>query len=659
MPTNNIPYKSFCWSIGTTSFRTKDFNLTIEKQLQLLKDFWQLNENVNETWSNNSAVQERYYLYLKANDFVDGDAGRKDKDAREKTSGLVDIGLLDNERKLTEAGEALLNISLSSDYSSDNSLQIDKDSYLYLKQLLKTYNTVDRNTVRPYIVLSYLLCSLDYLTSEEFTYLLPLCITEERTIQIKDSINAIRSNNGTVDDIIISTLMGMDNYQQALSLLLSNPVNEDLICAIGLNRKSRTYDKPYFPLYVELKKLFLDNDISNAISVFNALKNIKIRQLWKKYLFSTLSAKAIERNPSACIKQTLFTGVSNESEFNTAFFKVMHLLKAKATLKDYLDLNRRYFKITDTVIFEDRKVRFDIVPKHFVNPIINDLFNYAFSPSDKLHQNCSIEEIAPCLIINEDSIIRGINNELGGNIHNMAEAQQAVLDERLRRFNSLIDRRFTDDVLISLLDKFESRADDEIRDLVTDNADIPTIFEYILGIIWYKVSDKTGNILQYMNLSLEADLLPKTHAGGGEADIVYEYSACPEYPEHSMLLEATLADGTNQRRMEMEPVSRHLGEHILQSGNNSSYCVFSTTYLDRNVISDFRNRRTYTYYNRDSSECVEGLKIIPLQTSTLKEIIRNRLNYKRLYGIFEEAYNSTERIPTWYSRCIEDVINPQ
>ena len=186
MPTDNIPYKSFCWSIGTTSFRTKDFNLTIEKQLQLLKDFWQLNENANETWSNNSALQERYYLHLKANDFVDGDAGRKDKDAREKTSGLVDIGLIDDERKLTEAGEALLNISLSSDYSSDNSLQIDRDSYLYLKQLLKTYNTVDRNVVRPYIVLAYLLCSLDYLTSDEFTYLLPLCITEERYISLQE-----------------------------------------------------------------------------------------------------------------------------------------------------------------------------------------------------------------------------------------------------------------------------------------------------------------------------------------------------------------------------------------------------------------------------------------------------------------------------------------
>ena len=115
---------------------------------------------------------------------------------------------------------------------------------------------------------------------------------------------------------------------------------------------------------------------------------------------------------------------------------------------------------------------------------------------------------------------------------------------------------------------FEERRDDEITAYVTDNADIPTIFEYILGIIWYKTSEREGKILDYMKLSLEADLLPKTHAAGGEADIVYEYQEKPGvYPAHTLLLEATLANSTAQRNMEMEPVSRHLGRHLLKTGN--------------------------------------------------------------------------------------------
>ena len=42
--TIKLPYKSFCWGLGTTSFRTKNFNKTIERQLDLLNQFWRLPE---------------------------------------------------------------------------------------------------------------------------------------------------------------------------------------------------------------------------------------------------------------------------------------------------------------------------------------------------------------------------------------------------------------------------------------------------------------------------------------------------------------------------------------------------------------------------------------------------------------------------------------
>ena len=39
MTYENIPYKSFCWVLGTTSFRTAQLNLRIEEQLILLDAF--------------------------------------------------------------------------------------------------------------------------------------------------------------------------------------------------------------------------------------------------------------------------------------------------------------------------------------------------------------------------------------------------------------------------------------------------------------------------------------------------------------------------------------------------------------------------------------------------------------------------------------------
>lgn len=654
---NLIPYKSFCWSLGTTSFRTKNFNKTIEEQLALLDEFWSLEENKNETWSGNKDLQTRYYDFMQSKGFVEGNAGNKPKDAREKTSGLVDIGLIDDGRKLSNAGKALLKISFENDFSSDNQFQIAKDSFIYFKQLLKTYYNVDGHTVRPFMVLIHLLVKFDYLTLDEYTNLLPLCIGEKETAEIVEGISKLRSGSTSIEQIIIDRLMDMPNYKMALDYLLENEVNEDLICEIGLNRKSRQYDKSYFKLYQALRRVFVLNDMDSLISVYGATRDIKIGKWWRNYLFDTTSEKAISNHPAAHLKTTLFNEVEDENTFKIAFFKIMHLFKAKATLSDYLDLNRRYIKTTDVVLFEDDTIKFDIVPKHFFKSVVDELNQDTFVASELLYEDCNMSEISACLVVSDETIVAGINEELDINVSDMQSAREALEDTRYQRLQHLIDTKFTDDKLLSLLDCFETRNDDEIRSMVTDNADVPTIFEYVLGILWYKASERHGKILDYMKLSLDADLLPKTHAAGGEADIVYEYEATEYYPEHTLLLEATLADSTNQRRMEMEPVSRHLGMHLIRTGNMNSYCIFATNYLNINVISDFRGRKTTPFYDpQDYSKSVAGMKIIPLQTSELKKIVSNRKTYKELYPLFEMAFNSNLPPHEWYNRCIQTSI---
>ena len=593
---------------------------------------------------------------MKAKEFVVGSAKNKPKDAREKTSGLVDIGIIDENRKLTEAGRALLEISQLNDFTSDNFFQIPKDSFLYLRQLLKTYNNVDGSIVRPFIVLLYVLSKVEYLSLDEFTYLLPLCTSNEYTEQIIGGIQACRNNSASFDDIIINRLLEMDNYQAALKKFLDNTITENLICEIGLNRKSRNYDKPYLRLYDELYYVFVNHDNSRIPLIFSAtksFKNKKIGKLWRKYLFNTSSEKAIEKNPVACLKQTAFAAVSTESEFKTVFFKTMHLFKAKATLSDYLDLNRRYIRTTDIILFEDSNIKLDIIPKHFFNSVADELHNYAYTACDILFGDSELVEIADCLVINEDTVIAGVNAELGRNVATIGEARNVLEDNRYRRLQHLIDTKFTDEIIVTLLGYFESRNDTEIKSMVTENADIPTIFEYVLGILWYKISERQGKILDYMKLSLDADLLPKTHAAGGEADIVYEYPETEYYPAHTLLLEATLADNTNQRRMEMEPVSRHLGRHLIRTGNLNSYCVFATTYLDINVIADFRGRKNMPFYDtQDYTKTVDGMKIIPLQTEELKKIIKSETRYKVLFSLFEEAFNSPLQPHEWYDNTI-------
>ena len=240
-----LKYKSFCWVIGTTSFRTAKLNLKIEQQLRLLDEFY---KSINP-WEWSNSTQEKYYDFMKSKQFVSGDASRKDKDAREKTSGLVDIGLIAENRLLTTVGQKLLEITNKEEISKNNIFNIEDDSFIYLKQLLKASINVDGKFIKPYIVLIYCLEKLEYLTYDEFTYFIPLITDKESLNKVIENIRKYRKKELKKEDVIYKKLISMENYQEAEKVLLVNKVTEDLICSVGMNRKSKTYDKIFFQLY--------------------------------------------------------------------------------------------------------------------------------------------------------------------------------------------------------------------------------------------------------------------------------------------------------------------------------------------------------------------------------------------------------------------------
>lgn len=653
MANKSIPYQSFCWVIGTTSFRTAKLNLKIEAQLLLLDEFY--NEVIKKSnWNWNNELQEKYYDFMKDRAFLTGEAKRKDKDAREKTSGLVDIGLITEDRLITDAGRELLKITSSGDFETNNVFNINRDSFIYLKQLLKTSIDVSGSIVRPFIAVVKCLTELEFLSYDEFTYFVPLIRDDESAKQIISDIKLYREGKILPEEIIYKRLMQMDNYKLAQEEFITSYVDENLICLVGMNRKSRSYDKPYYKLYENLKKVFLDGE-NIYESLLNSAKNINQKHgtLWRSLLFKTTNIGVVRKNGKSSIhKQCPFINCKNETELKEVFFKYLHVFKAMATLSDYFDLNRRYFNITDTLIFEDRMIKLDMIPKYYFKEIIDVLYTETFSRDNNLRADASLETISEAFKLDISKVYAALSKDLGITIKSPEQAATYVNDKRYRRFNTLIDKKFNDSVLIELLNCFETRDDKRIEEIVTDEAAISTIFEYILGIIWYKVSERQGNILSFMKLSLEANLLPKTHAAGGYADIIYEYEACTSYPKHSLLLEATLADGNNQRRMEMEPVSRHLGDYRIRFNNPFDYSLFVSTYLDKNVISDFRYRKIIPY-TRDE-ETITGMKIISMDTDSLKKIIENKMKYKYLYEVFDKYHEMPLETIDWHDGMIKE-----
>ncbi|MCI6000865.1 MAG: AlwI family type II restriction endonuclease [Finegoldia magna] len=653
MVNKSIPYQSFCWVIGTTSFRTAKLNLKIEAQLLLLDEFY--NEVIKKSkWNWNNELQEKYYDFMKNKSFLTGEAKRKDKDAREKTSGLVDIGLITEDRLITDAGRELLKITSSGDFETNNVFNINRDSFIYLKQLLKTSIDVSGSIVRPFIAVVKCLTELEFLSYDEFTYFVPLIRDEESAKQIISDIKLYREGKILPEEIIYKRLMQMENYKLAQEEFITSDVDENLICLVGMNRKSRSYDKPYYKLYENLKKVFLDGE-SNYELLLNSAKNInqKPGTLWRSLLFQTTNIGVVRKNGKSSINKLCpFINCKNETELKEVFFKYLHVFKAMATLSDYFDLNRRYFNITDVLIFEDRMIKLDMIPKYYFKEIIDVLYKETFSRDNNLRSDVQLETISEAFKLDIIKVYAALSKDLGITIKSSEQAAIYINDERYRRFNTLIDKKFNDSVLIELLNCFEQRDDKRIEELVTDEAAVPTIFEYILGIIWYKVSERQGNILDFMKLSLEANLLPKTHAAGGYADIIYEYEACTSYPKHSLLLEATLADGNNQRRMEMEPVSRHLGDYRIRFNNPFDYSLFVSTYLDDNVVNDFRYRKIIPY-KRDN-ETITGMKIISMDTDSLKKIIENKVKYKYLYEVFDKYHEMPLETLDWHDGMIKE-----
>ena len=650
MTEENIAFKSFYYSLGTTSFRMQNFNQKIEQQLDLLNQFWQKSEYANEKWESNESVQEAYYNFIKESGFLkEGDAPRKAKDARQKTSGMRDIGLIDDNRRLTAVGKKLLEIAKSGNFASDNFLQIQKDSFVYFQQLLKTFITINKDSgVRPFVLLARLLKKFNYLSKEEFMYLFPLCINRETTEFIENKLSEFRGKDVNVGEIVTEIFMQQQNYKDALDYFIAEKsVTEETFCKVGLNRKSKGYDSVYFPLYNAIKKVYFDYDKSPKaiVALYEASDIGNVKTHWRKFLFKTSSSSSIKKSPLDQLQSAnMFSNLEDEKGFKTVFFKTMHMVKVERTLEDYFDLNRRYLKISDTLLFADEQVKFDVIPKYYFSLLSDEFYNLAFVKSDELAELQTLEEISPLLKLDDKKLLKVINKDNKTSFSQIGDIKQFVADERTKRFNKLIDEKFSDTQLIYILQLISKRADKEIQELIA----------------WYKISERKGDILSFMNLSLEADLLPKTHAGGGEADLVFQYEAESGYPKHSLLIEVTLADSTNQRRMEMEPVSRHLGEYMLTHKGLESYCVFITNFLHMNVISDFRNRRKMEYYGgKNGNEVINGIMITPLENELLVTILKNGVKYPQLYKLFHEIQESQLAPKEWYKELKEKITSIQ
>ncbi|MGH2162036.1 AlwI family type II restriction endonuclease, partial [Enterococcus faecalis] len=112
-------------------------------------------------------------------------------------------------------------------------------------------------------------------------------------------------------------------------------------------------------------------------------------------------------------------------------------------------------------------------------------------------------------------------------------------------------KTFPREKIIEILPLFSTRDDKKIKSEVSESATVPTIYEYIVAIAWFYISKEEFFITKSLNLTLDGEMRPLSHAAGGAGDIVIDYENL------TLMLEVTLMNALAQKRGEWEPVLRH------------------------------------------------------------------------------------------------------
>lgn len=624
---------------GNTTLRVKNLLENIERQILIFSDIFS-HANSYDIWSNDSNLQQRYLEQLKIYGLLNSNKKKTElgtKDARAKSAPLEDYGFVNRKNKIiTDLGlEFLELLNLQAFKDKNDFLQIDLISLFFIKAHLNFHKEMENQFERFLQIFSY----FDGEISKQNFWLLPLINNFKNN---EEFIEFINSFNNSIENQYVFL-----NLNKEYKLLLNN-----FICDLELNK---SINLEYFKTakgdesaksIISALNLFLLYKKSNNDNILEQILNLSNTDNFKKLYLPFILNNSTKKSEKINILKNFCEGTLGE--FGKKFYCSIINARIYANLNDYYDLNRRYLNLCGIFNFFDDKIiiedSFKLILKHSKykdilkkikeERISKESLNYLFNDSEILE---FLQQI-------------GVKNPKDLSLYNKQKQEQKI--------HNLILKKFPKDQVCILLKYFQNyqKNSEIISDIITKEASLPTMFEYTIALAWYYLDNCDASRLLNAGLSLDSQMLPKSHAIGGAADFEYKYS------NHFLLIEATLTESTNQRRAEMESVSRHLGNLLLKlkEENNSlfdnSYCIFIAPYLDKNVLNDFRSR-IYCYFENENN-FIKGMNIFPLSTNDLIEILKSKKNYNDIFPIIHEILADKNDFGSrWYIEKIKTFID--
>ena len=593
-----------------------------------------------------------------------------EKRARHYTSNLVKLGLTDSKRIISEAGYSFLKGSVRRDPIEDI-LPLDDVNILLFRQLskLRVFSAPHdgkRSFYSPFIMSLVLLMGDEPIDEHTFEVIVqgldPYCSGEVKEAVQNNSIRLAELEKvcSDIKSELPAELVGAEdiNYNVFKNIFKSSKSSE---------RTSRLY----YGFYKALKKFRSDRTEANYSEIISLLDADTSNMLNKAFGYGRSIFKAGNRGSRFSLEK--FTELNkdhpliSDGDFIGAFYNAYNTSKRVDGIREYSDTTVRLlsatglfkFKSLPELSFKDILAEVfdsDELRGYIFGEMTEDEFEeYEDSEQCYFGRNTSLAEIFNFDSEKVQSIITRIQEVL--HVSGADDVKRLLSNQKSAAFIEHITSKYPKERVAELLALVSERendrnADKTVKEAVNDAATVPTIYEYLVGIAWYYISNREFDLYGSLNLTMNADFEPIFHAGGGEGDIIINYS------DIVIMLEVTLMNKQAQKRGEWEPVLRHSLNLKALNEPKETITFFIADELDYNTINIWRAVAAVSLESTDTHKKVDGVVIMPFTNEELLKFLNQNLYYKNIVSAVKASFAKIPQITDvkWHEEIMEEIL---
>ena len=635
------------FNLGDTSFRRKTLLDDYKTLLPILRKHNILFPN----WNNDSQIAYYQEVMTETDLFERSESDDPAKRSRTLTNALIKSGLINDKRKLSEVANNWIDNKIESFDELEKALGISKDNLVFFRQFMKlrVYDN-SNNYFYPFRVALKFLTKYQNVPEADFLVLLHSISSndsESKILALVEDYSKVAKNNQTFGEYVAEHFSDSSVDGFNAELLFSNTeFDTELFYRLFSNRKTPASQLDYLDFVTNLLNYKREKSIDNLKKLLESSKKSSVK---KAFGFNKLPFE-LKKNVQD------FDEANQENELldsdNTKIYFQFSSSKKYDLVREYKDMTKRSFNLTGIISFANGLVNLE--NRDVIEIIISNIDlsgNEKYSNYETNLNSAFYKDLATTKILGLDALEISHLREKIVVLLGTENIDTVVKNQKENKFRSIIEKEFPKTTIQELLPMFITREDDKIQEIVTDLAKVPDIFEYVLAIAWFYLSDADYSIIDSLNLPLDGNFRPLGHAAGGDGDIIINY------PDLTVMLEATLMKKNVQKRGELEPVIRHTTNLAIRSENQVK-TIFVADELDDNVINIFRASSYIELEGTNVDGKVQGVNIFPLTISEIMKMLDYSIPSSKVFNAMNNHYTKQPEfvISGWRDSILREVF---